>query len=183
MERGREGREKERKRERRISAAPQRNLHCAPRVLLTQTRVLHVANDRRVRVSRYWFYNAAQKFSNGVWYSTLAEGECDERASGSSNSSANDAPCFWRLASTIKRVSKTCHDSKVFEAVETVGKERFDVCKQPLDRKGECWTLAFYDTFLGACLHASPHHDARIHTNTALPTTLVNFMILDSFFF
>jgi len=98
---------------------------------------------------RYWFYNAAQKFSNGVWYSTLAEGECDERASGSSNSSANDAPCFWRLASTIKRVSKTCHDSKVFEAVEAVGKERFDVCKQPLDRKGECWTLAFYDTFLG----------------------------------
>ena len=99
---------------------------------------------------RYWFYSSAQKFNTGTWYSTLAEGECSSSSSSArARASGGEQPCFWRLVSTVKRVTKSCHDSKVFEAVESAGKERFGACGQPLDRKGECWTLAFYDTFLG----------------------------------
>lgn len=89
---------------------------------------------------RYWFYNTAQKFVEGLWYSTLGIGECGAPGAQS---------CDWRLVQTVKRVSKTCQENNVYAAVEKVGAPCFARCSQPLKRATACYTFCFYDTVLG----------------------------------
>jgi hypothetical protein len=87
---------------------------------------------------RYYFFNTAQLLQ-GMWYSTLSNGQCGHAGTN----------CTWRVAETVKRVSKDCQQQTVFEAVQEHGAECFDGCPKPLNVSTACWTNCFYNTMLG----------------------------------
>lgn len=99
---------------------------------------------------RFYFYNAAQKLG-GIWYSTLGAGNCDRPAA--SPSSLPQANCTWRVAETVRRVSKTCQEGAVYDVVEAQGGACFAACsadgKVHRNLTDGCWTKCFYDTALG----------------------------------
>ena len=75
----------------------------------------------------YWRYNVADLLG-GHWYSTPETGLCGRPGS----------PCTWRVAEVVKKVSRTCHNEMMFDAVteyaNQVGgwaKACFNACPQP----------------------------------------------------
>jgi len=96
-----------------------------------------------------WLSNIPRK-TGGVWYSTLAEGLCNETSAPGS--------CGWKALS-VKTVKAECLSNVLVSTVESHDKAGcFKGCG-PRNQTSSCWISCFFDTLLGK--------DAR-HT-TSLP--------------
>jgi hypothetical protein len=49
----------------------------------------------------------------------------------------------------VKKVSRECHNSHVFEAVQQYGHACFEDCPEPTNTSSECWIRCYYNTMLG----------------------------------
>eukprot|EP01050_Picozoa_sp_SAG11_P006189 SAG11_NODE_470_length_9205_cov_4.727872_2_plen_267_part_00 len=79
---------------------------------------------------------------SGIWYSTLSQGECGSSKPGST--------CSWRIAQTVKRISKRCQEAHVLAKVQEAGKACFEGCPEgATNQSTRCWTNCFYDTVIG----------------------------------
>jgi hypothetical protein len=60
--------------------------------------------------------------------------------------------CSWRLARTVKRVNKTCHDASMNKAVEARLPSCFAGCAQPHNTSSACWVDCFFKVCGGRCV-------------------------------
>lgn len=92
-------------------------------------------------VNDHWKSAIAQRIG-GMWYSTTAEGHCDDPASVS---------CRWREMEKLKIVNATCANDNVLRLVRQRGADCFASCP-PDERNNEtsdCATICFFETVLG----------------------------------
>jgi hypothetical protein len=89
----------------------------------------------------YYHENVVHKFG-GLWFSTLAEGQCKPNG-------FTDSTCSWRVAEVSKKISKNCSDASVDGAVMKTGAACFQGCPQPTNQSSVCWIRCFYQTVLG----------------------------------
>ena len=65
--------------------------------------------------SGWWQYNTVMK-TGGWWYSSLADGHCND-------TSLSSGSCSWRVAEVSKRVVKSCADKSFYDYVEETAGE------------------------------------------------------------
>ena len=84
----------------------------------------------------------------GIWYSTTAEADCDNRATEA---------CMWRQRETVKTANASCVNSRLLAAVEAHddagagGAGCFARCS-PADRANRtstCWTVCAFQNIIG----------------------------------
>lgn len=95
---------------------------------------------------QWWRWNIANK-TGGLWYSTVAVGECTQPAT---------QPCFWYVDSVVKRIMKNCSDVQIYDEVTNYNPSCFNGCPQPRNTSSTCWVGCFYETVLGAGAGSGP---------------------------
>ena len=85
-----------------------------------------------------WRGKTAMKTVDGMWFSTLANGLCNSTASF----------CTWRVLEVAKRVSQSCLNNNLYDAVEGYNRSAFAPCGTR-NTSSTCWIEAFYDSFQG----------------------------------
>lgn len=88
---------------------------------------------------QWWRWNIANK-TGGVWYSTLAQGQCSIPAA---------KECYWYVKNVVKRIDKRCSDRVIASAVTRDNPDCFNQCPQPNNSSSVCWIGCFYETVLG----------------------------------
>jgi len=97
-----------------------------------------------------WHGNVLSK-TNGFWYSTQPQGECN-------SSDVNQHYCSWRVAAVDKKISKRCSDAAINDAIvegdkkASWGARCFDNNCTAADRSNttsQCWIECFYANVLG----------------------------------
>jgi len=78
----------------------------------------------------------------GYWYSTPLTAEC------AAGRPLGEGGCTWRVVEATYR-NASCVDRLVDKAVERRGAACFDVCKQPLNRSGDCYLDCYKNALLG----------------------------------
>ena len=86
-----------------------------------------------------WRGKTAMKTVDGMWFSTLANGLCNSTASW----------CTWRVLEVAKRVSQSCLNNNLYDAVEGYNRSAFAPCGAR-NTSSTCWIEAFYDSLLGS---------------------------------
>jgi hypothetical protein len=95
--------------------------------------------------TRNWDTGLARKLG-GYWYSTRKAGMCTTSSDW----------CNWRVAKTVKRVSKDCADNSIYTYVEAKDTRGcFRKCATPnngavRNMSDVCWVTCFFETVLGA---------------------------------
>lgn len=146
---------------------------CGPTVGVEAVGPAHVAEKPRrhgAAVWEWWWYNVGQ-YTLGTWYSTTADGRCNDTATVTADTADTTArsatatggvtamaavgahvespSCYWRVVSVVKRVAKTCTDRLVQAAVEAHDPACFAGCPQPHNATSTCYIGCFYTALLG----------------------------------
>ena len=89
---------------------------------------------------------ASQKFDQshpGLWYSPQSIGACSLHSSPAAN-------CTWSVKSVDKIVSKRCHSTSFFGAVQAARPACFDGCpSSTVNASDPCYVRCFYEAVLG----------------------------------
>lgn len=85
-----------------------------------------------------WRSNLPMKTA-GFWYSTLADGRCQEDSA--------DGSCGWKVLSTTS-VLNTCVKNNIMTVAEDAGHDCFTACGLR-NASSPCWMGCFFDTILG----------------------------------
>lgn len=84
----------------------------------------------------------------GSWFSTTVEGRCAE-----GHTPGDSSGCTWRPVGIRKALNYSCLQSNVAQTVIERNKPCFALCSDGSDPNpkppSDCWTLCFFNTFLG----------------------------------
>jgi hypothetical protein len=97
----------------------------------------------------WWKQGLVHLFGEGVWWSTLAAGQCKHNHP---QAAASAAGCSWRTVREVKRVSKLCADASIGNYVQNADRHGCFANCSSADRSNSssaCYIHCFFNTVLG----------------------------------